>query len=99
MTWLLSHPILAYIATPSHCLSSQSFTLCLLGNILLSFLARLQNEWPLLIVVPASLRLSWVEEIEKWLPHLRPSSIHIIYGKTDRLPSQSEAQVDISHDP
>ena len=45
----------------------------------------LQEEWPLLIIVPASLRLVWAEELEKWLPHLRPSSIHVIEGKSDRL--------------
>ena len=44
-----------------------------------------QEEWPLLIIVPASLRLVWAEELEKWLPRLRPSSIHVIEGKTDRL--------------
>lgn len=44
-----------------------------------------QDEWPLLIIVPASLRLVWAEELEKWLPHLRPSSIHVIEGKSDRL--------------
>jgi SNF2 family DNA or RNA helicase len=45
----------------------------------------LQEEWPLLIVVPASLRLVWAEELEKWLPHLRPSSIHVIEGKEHRV--------------
>lgn len=29
-----------------------------------------QEEWPLLIVVPASLRLVWAEELEKWLPQV-----------------------------
>lgn len=53
----------------------------------------MQEEWPLLIVVPASLRLTWAEELERWLPHLRPSAIHIIYNRSNRLPTQSEAQV------
>ncbi|DBA70641.1 TPA: hypothetical protein ACH3X2_012024 [Trebouxia sp. C0005] len=44
-----------------------------------------REEWPLLIIVPASMRLVWAEELEKWLPHLRPSSIHVIEGKSDRL--------------
>ena len=39
----------------------------------------------MLVSIPASLRLVWAEELEKWLPHLRPSSIHVIEGKTDRL--------------
>ena len=33
------------------------------------------EEWPLLVIVPASLRLMWAEEIEKWMPHLRPSQV------------------------
>ena len=53
----------------------------------------LKDEWPLLVVVPASLRLLWAEELERWLPHLRPKSVHIIFGKTDRLPFESEAKV------
>lgn len=44
-----------------------------------------QDEWPLLVIVPASLRLVWAEELEKWLPHLRPSGIHVIEGKEDRV--------------
>ena len=56
-----------------------------------------KDKWPLLIVVPASLRLVWAEEVEKWLPGLSPCDIHIIFDKTDRLrkphntiPSSSE---------
>ncbi|GAX84585.1 hypothetical protein CEUSTIGMA_g12006.t1 [Chlamydomonas eustigma] len=44
-----------------------------------------QEEWPLLIIVPASLRLMWAEEIEKWLPHVRPSQIRVVEGRSDRL--------------
>ena len=44
-----------------------------------------QDEWPALVVVPASLRLVWAEEVEKWLPHLRPSCVHVIEGKEDRV--------------
>lgn len=47
--------------------------------------ALVQDEWPLLIIVPASLRLVWAEELEKWLPHLRPSCIHVIEGKEHRV--------------
>ncbi|KAK9844937.1 hypothetical protein WJX74_008894 [Apatococcus lobatus] len=44
-----------------------------------------KEEWPLLIIAPASLRLVWAEELERWLPHLRPSQIHVIENRTDRL--------------
>ncbi|XP_061464906.1 DNA annealing helicase and endonuclease ZRANB3 isoform X2 [Rhineura floridana] len=48
-----------------------------------------RNEWPLLIVVPSSLRYPWVDEIEKWIPELCPEDIIIIQNKTDiwRIPS------------
>jgi hypothetical protein len=31
------------------------------------------------------MRLVWAEELEKWLPSIRPSRIHVIESKTDRL--------------
>jgi len=40
-------------------------------------------EWPLLIVVPASLKYQWVEELEKWLPELQPTDINIINNSSD----------------
>jgi SNF2 family DNA or RNA helicase len=43
-----------------------------------------QDEWPLLIIVPASLRLVWAEETERWLPHIRPGSVTVIEGKDGR---------------
>ncbi|XP_044293939.1 DNA annealing helicase and endonuclease ZRANB3 isoform X2 [Varanus komodoensis] len=42
-----------------------------------------KNEWPLLIVVPSSLRYPWVDELEKWIPELCPDDIIIIQNKTD----------------
>ncbi|KAM6421691.1 LOW QUALITY PROTEIN: DNA annealing helicase and endonuclease ZRANB3 [Rhynochetos jubatus] len=42
-----------------------------------------RNEWPLLIVVPSSLRYPWVDEMEKWIPELSPDDISIIQNKTD----------------
>eukprot|EP00959_Pyramimonas_sp_CCMP1952_P289061 6045532-Pyramimonas_sp.AAC.2 len=37
------------------------------------------NEWPLLVVVPASVRWSWVDEMERWLPTLlRPANINVV---------------------
>lgn len=43
------------------------------------------DEWPLLIVVPASLRLVWAEELEKWLPHVSPRDIKVIEGGKDKF--------------
>ncbi|NXK10249.1 ZRAB3 endonuclease, partial [Herpetotheres cachinnans] len=42
-----------------------------------------KNEWPLLIVVPSSLRYPWVDEMEKWIPELSPDDISVIQNKTD----------------
>ncbi|XP_051003261.1 LOW QUALITY PROTEIN: DNA annealing helicase and endonuclease ZRANB3 [Acomys russatus] len=42
-----------------------------------------KEEWPLLIVVPSSLRYPWVEELEKWVPELEPEEINVIMNKTD----------------
>ncbi|XP_068102030.1 DNA annealing helicase and endonuclease ZRANB3 [Hyperolius riggenbachi] len=42
-----------------------------------------QDEWPLLIVVPSSLKYPWIEELEKWIPELGPEDITVIENKTD----------------
>ncbi|XP_029461238.1 DNA annealing helicase and endonuclease ZRANB3 isoform X2 [Rhinatrema bivittatum] len=42
-----------------------------------------KNEWPLLIVVPSSLKYPWIEEMEKWIPELGPEDIGVIECKTD----------------
>ncbi|KAM5280100.1 DNA annealing helicase and endonuclease ZRANB3 [Ctenodactylus gundi] len=42
-----------------------------------------KDEWPLLIVVPSSLRYPWTEEIEKWIPELEPKEINVIQNKSD----------------
>ena len=52
----------------------------------------IQEEWPVLVVVPASLRLMWAEELERWLPHIRPRDVHIIFGGTSSKPP-AEAKV------
>uniref|UniRef100_A0A8D0C7P2 Zinc finger RANBP2-type containing 3 n=1 Tax=Salvator merianae TaxID=96440 RepID=A0A8D0C7P2_SALMN len=48
-----------------------------------------KTEWPLLIVVPSSLRYPWVDEMEKWIPDLSPEDIFIIQNKSDvwRIPT------------
>lgn len=47
--------------------------------------AAYRHEGAILVAVPASLRLMWAEEIERWIPQLRPSDIHIIFGSQDRI--------------
>ncbi|XP_043360972.1 DNA annealing helicase and endonuclease ZRANB3 isoform X1 [Dermochelys coriacea] len=42
-----------------------------------------KKEWPLLIVVPSSLKYPWIDEMEKWIPELCPDDISIIQNKTD----------------
>jgi hypothetical protein len=37
------------------------------------------------VVVPASMRLVWAEQIEEWLPHMRPAHVHVIEGRDQRL--------------
>ncbi|XP_043930881.1 DNA annealing helicase and endonuclease ZRANB3 [Protopterus annectens] len=42
-----------------------------------------KEEWPLLIVVPSSLKYPWIEELEKWIPELNPDDITLIEHKAD----------------
>ncbi|XP_058889852.1 DNA annealing helicase and endonuclease ZRANB3 isoform X2 [Acipenser ruthenus] len=42
-----------------------------------------KQEWPLLIVVPSSLKYPWIEEMEKWIPELNPDDINLIDNKVD----------------
>ncbi|XP_022088441.1 DNA annealing helicase and endonuclease ZRANB3-like isoform X2 [Acanthaster planci] len=40
-------------------------------------------EWPLLIVVPSSMRYPWIEELERWLPDLQPRDMNLIMSGSD----------------
>ncbi|KAL4618025.1 DNA annealing helicase and endonuclease ZRANB3-like [Arapaima gigas] len=42
-----------------------------------------KEEWPLLVVVPSSLRYPWIEEMEKWIPELSPEDINLVESKSD----------------
>uniref|UniRef100_UPI00358EC9D4 DNA annealing helicase and endonuclease ZRANB3 isoform X2 n=1 Tax=Myxine glutinosa TaxID=7769 RepID=UPI00358EC9D4 len=42
-----------------------------------------QSEWPLLVVVPSSIKYSWLEELERWVPGLGPADIRLVESKTD----------------
>lgn len=40
-------------------------------------------DWPMLIIVPSSLKYTWVDEIEKWLPEVPPEDINLIKSSSD----------------
>ncbi|XP_074607490.1 uncharacterized protein LOC141860323 isoform X2 [Acropora palmata] len=42
-----------------------------------------KSAWPLLIVVPSSVKFSWIDEIEKWLPEVEPHDINLIQSGSD----------------
>ena len=46
-------------------------------------MAHYQKQWPLLILCPASLRHTWPAEIEKFIPELPPSAVHVVSGFDD----------------
>ena len=43
------------------------------------------DEGRLLVVTPASLRLTWAEEIERWAPTVSPKDIAVIFSSKDAL--------------
>ncbi|XP_019724009.1 DNA annealing helicase and endonuclease ZRANB3 isoform X3 [Hippocampus comes] len=42
-----------------------------------------RKEWPLLVVVPSSLKYPWIEELERWIPELQPGDINLVENKSD----------------
>ena len=42
-------------------------------------------EWPLLIVVPSSLRLTWAEAFQQWLPSVSASQINVVLTGKDAV--------------
>jgi N12 class adenine-specific DNA methylase len=36
-----------------------------------------RHEWPVLIVVPSSLRLQWADQVQQWIPNIVPTDINI----------------------
>ena len=48
------------------------------------------EAFPLLVVCPATLRLVWAQECEKWLPtHAAVGQLHVIFGHGDMLPQNA----------
>ncbi|KAB1279509.1 SWI/SNF-related matrix-associated actin-dependent regulator of chromatin subfamily A-like protein 1 [Camelus dromedarius] len=44
-----------------------------------------QKEWPLLVVVPSSVRFTWEQAFRRWLPSLRPDRINVVVTGKDCL--------------
>ncbi|XP_068165317.1 DNA annealing helicase and endonuclease ZRANB3 isoform X2 [Antennarius striatus] len=44
-----------------------------------------RKEWPLLVVVPSSLKYPWIEELERWIPELQPGDINLVENKTHTM--------------
>jgi hypothetical protein len=40
-----------------------------------------RHEWPVLIVVPSSLRLQWADQVQQWIPNIIPTDINISTSK------------------
>ena len=48
------------------------------------------EAFPLLVVCPATLRLVWAQECERWLPnHAAVGQLHVIFGHGDMLPQSA----------
>ncbi|XP_056883232.1 DNA annealing helicase and endonuclease ZRANB3 isoform X2 [Takifugu flavidus] len=44
-----------------------------------------RKEWPLLVVVPSSLKYPWIEELERWIPELQPGDINLVENKSHTM--------------
>uniref|UniRef100_A0A3P9B361 Zinc finger RANBP2-type containing 3 n=1 Tax=Maylandia zebra TaxID=106582 RepID=A0A3P9B361_9CICH len=44
-----------------------------------------RQEWPLLVVVPSSLKYPWIEELERWIPELQPGDINLVENKSHTI--------------
>ena len=42
-----------------------------------------RDDWPCIVFMPASMRWSWAQELEKWLQELRPGDIKVIRNGQD----------------
>ena len=42
-----------------------------------------KDDWPLLIIVPSTMKYPWIDEIEKWIPKIPPEDINIVKNCSD----------------
>eukprot|EP00743_Colponemidia_sp_Colp-15_P012994 GILK01014951.1.p1 GENE.GILK01014951.1~~GILK01014951.1.p1 ORF type:complete len:926 (-),score=132.15 GILK01014951.1:44-2776(-) len=55
------------------------------------------SDWPVLIICPSSMRLTWVDEVRTWLSAVEEDDIHVILtGK--QMPTKSDRVTIISYD-
>ena len=94
-----------YNASSSSCSSSSSPLAVGQGRILLAdemglgktvtslaIMTHYKDQWPLLILCPASLRHTWPNEIETFLPQLSPQSVYVVSGYDDVGFAEEEEQ-------
>eukprot|EP00929_Paragymnodinium_shiwhaense_P087402 TRINITY_DN4758_c0_g4_i1.p1 TRINITY_DN4758_c0_g4~~TRINITY_DN4758_c0_g4_i1.p1 ORF type:complete len:1168 (+),score=190.77 TRINITY_DN4758_c0_g4_i1:154-3657(+) len=58
--------------------------------------AMFQQEWPLLVVAPSSLRYVWRDQAAQWIPHIvgsDGSSVHVLASGKDRPPPSARMVV------
>ena len=48
-----------------------------------------RNDWPMLIITPASLKFTWRDELLNWLPSLRPADIQLFKKGSESLNMES----------
>ena len=41
-----------------------------------------RSDWPLLVICPSSLRVSWAEAFEKWIPTLSQTNVGVVLNGT-----------------
>jgi len=44
-----------------------------------------RDDWPVLIIVPNSVRLVWADELERWIPDLGPEAVNVVKTSSDLI--------------
>ena len=42
-----------------------------------------RGDWPVLVVVPNSVRFVWADELERWIPDLGPFGVNVVKSSSD----------------
>ncbi|KAI5067216.1 hypothetical protein GOP47_0017744 [Adiantum capillus-veneris] len=56
----------------------------------ISLAACYSKEGSILVACPASLRLMWAEELERWLPFMSPLDVHLVFGHKTKIPDEAK---------